>query len=112
MLVVPKLLLPNKYLNCDFSFTTKDTHCSYVKSISISCNAFWIGFEIVANSTSPILSVAWIVLIPSGAKNNTSPPISTMLSLARHPTLLDTSAKLKFAVELPVYFLISVLPKI
>ena len=64
--------------------------------------------DIVASSISPILSVAWIVLIPSGAKNNTSPPISTMLSLARHPTLLDTSAKLKLAVELPVNFLMFV----
>ena len=37
------------------------------------------AFETVPNSTSPILAVPATVLIPSGAKNTKSPPISWIL---------------------------------
>ena len=69
------------------------------------------GLEIVSSSTSPILAVPWIGRIPSDAKNNTSPPISIILSVAIHPILFVTSEAAKSDELDPVIFFILSFPK-
>ena len=49
--------------------------------------------------------------MPSDAKNNTSPPISIILSVAIHPILSVTSERAKSDVVDPVNFFILSLPK-
>ena len=95
-------------LYCDLLLITKELILCVVISLILVC----ICLDTVPNSVSSILSVAAIVLNPSGAKNITSPPNSCILLPSVHPMFLVIGVIAKSEDELPVNLNILSLPKI
>ena len=91
------VLVGKNNLYCDLLLITNEL----ILWVVISSIRFCTCFDIVPNSTSPILAVPAIVLKPSGAKNTTSPASSCMLPPSMQPIFLVTGATAKFAKAVP-----------
>ena len=101
-----------RYLNCDLLLTITEDRVDKFSASITPVIVDWIFLETVSRLTSPIFDVPPIGLIPSGAKNNKSPPNSTTLSVARHPKFEVTVSRVKLAEFSPTNLLILFVPNI